>query len=550
MRTLMILVAASAALAATVAALLADVTPTPTTHASRVAEVPATRRASVVGPAAHRTTRYTLELSQAATSGGRALPMETIEAEWLAERLDDRLRVRLADIRTSEAHPLADLRRTRMEIGFGADGTRQTIGFDAETTPTQREHLTLLATLFVPSLQDASDWTVEVSDATARFRAAYTRDGDGIERHIERFLAMHTDRGPDRQMAERLSVRGGTRYTLDGDALVRADVHRALHFRPEGGRHHVRVLHQGSLVRVGEATGSALARLVLRPIGPQADLRADARAHDRALLADASVGELIDDLDAVVGENQFDEIVRGQRHRTLRRLTALLRIDPSQTPAIVDALHARRERGPAVAMLAGALAQAGHAEATAGLVELLEAELPAGARRSVTAGLALTDAPTVESLGVLGGQMHTDDGAALAAAAQAGKLMDEAPDEAAEVIDALVARYHDATAVDERRLCVLALANTGDRRALPVMQAEIAHGDTATATYGLRFIPGGDVDALLAAALTADDLIFDAALRAIAHRDAAVWREPLRALRTDVRSDRRATIDATLAILG
>jgi HEAT repeat protein len=101
----------------------------------------------------------------------------------------------------------------------------------------------------------------------------------------------------------------------------------------------------------------------------------------------------------------------------------------------------------------------------------------------------------------------------------------------------LRARYDQAGSDAERRTYVQALGNTGDPRALPILERAMhgamhgaMHDDdrglASPAVFSLRFIAGTDADALLDAALAQPELAL-AAVRAIGYRDPARWRDRL-----------------------
>ncbi|MEZ4464016.1 MAG: hypothetical protein R3F43_05695 [bacterium] len=118
----------------------------------------------------------------------------------------------------------------------------------------------------------------------------------------------------------------------------------------------------------------------------------------------------------------------------------------------------------------------------------------------------------------------------MALGSQARELGDAAPDEAASAVEALLARYAQATTFEEKATWLRALGNTGGRQALPVMLAAIESGDRvlrALGLDGLRFMPGEDVDATLEQWLLAGNFGGREVLGALRYRSPARWRAPL-----------------------
>ena len=88
-------------------------------------------------------------------------------------------------------------------------------------------------------------------------------------------------------------------------------------------------------------------------------------------------------------------------------------------------------------------------------------------------------------------------------------------------MDTLIERYDDATTIADKLLYLDALANTGSHRVLPIMQDAIHQGqsyDLACAgAFGLRRIPGDDVDDLLAALIQNGTVVIVPAIKATAY---------------------------------
>ena len=215
-----------------------------------------------------------------------------------------------------------------------------------------------------------------------------------------------------------------------------------------------------------------------------------------------------------------------------KRLSALAEIDASAPARIADTIRKSPGDAQLVSLVAGALASSHAAEATDALGSLLQDDLPPSARDAVLMNLALAKAPTPESAAALEDQL---DGAqrstaALALGAEAGQLGDDGA--GGNAVDTLIERYDDATTIADKLLYLDALANTGSHRVLPIMQDAIHQGqsyDLACAgAFGLRRIPGDDVDDLLAALIQNGTVVIVPAIKATAYQSPPLAAAPRR----------------------
>jgi hypothetical protein len=236
----------------------------------------------------------------------------------------------------------------------------------------------------------------------------------------------------------------------------------------------------------------------------------------------------------------------------VKRLSALARLDQGAATTFAEAIRNEPTDAAAVSLLAGALASANTPSATNALASLLDAELPPDARGAVLVNLGLAKAPTDESVAALSAALDKPQGgaAALALGSQASKLGDEGAGE--DAVDLLLARYASATTDEERALYLESLANTGSRKALPVMVAALQGQSFAlarVAAYDLRFIPGEDVDDILLSLIQAGSAVMVEAIRATALRSPALWQPRLEAAKAQFAGEKRV-LDTIASVLG
>ncbi len=524
-------------------ALFAALQPSETQSASTPNVAPAARH----GGETHAQTRYRLEFTQSNVRGGSEHLAFSLSGEWRVEDLGGRTRITLAEPRVQgpgAPSGVAGALEYRTVEGAVAE-----MGFETESRPARRL-LTMLAVALHPTQRSGATWTVTEADDTGPYEAHYTRTGRTLDRRLGPYLAVRTERGPSPAAAEGLSVSGGTRFDFDAEGLRAVDLERHLRFPSRPGEEQgVRVT--ASLRRIGVGAVGTSSALGLAAIGNHIDYAAEAHRHELELLDGADLPELLSEMEQVLDQEPRTEAASKQRNRMSRRLAALLR-GGGEAQDVIEATRARIEDRFAVSMLVGGLSQANTAEATNALVDLLQGGLPRGPESTVYAGLALTKAPTLESLTALHEAAEQGQpNAALAMGAQARKLRTSEPEATADAVQNLLEQYAAASEVKSRQSIVLALANSGDRRALPIMQAELAQGMAELGAYGLRFIPGADVDALLDGLLQTSGPVMLAALQAVSFRDPQTWRPRLQAARSlHSEAETLQAIDAALARLG
>ncbi len=412
-----------------------------------------------------------------------------------------------------------------------ADGTLTMIGFADETPAPARRLLTGLATTFQLTARPGAAWTAIEEDLTGHYQARYRRDGATIVRERSRYTALRDGDDLATRAVGGVTPRERSRFVVDADGVVSAEIELDVRFELQPGAPAIELQLRARLDRaeVARVPASGLG-LALAAIDGHADLDGARRDIDQRLVAGATAGELIGELQAMLAASTAASPERG---RLLARLAAAVRLDPAAAGVIATRVAASADPVE-VRVLAGALASTEVAAGTDALAGLVDRALPAASRTQVMATLSLADPVTPTSVAALRGALDDADGAQalFGLATHQRKIASRDPALAAAVVDDLLDRAARATAADQR-LVVAALGNAGTVRALPVLQQALASDDRALASaaaFSLRFVPGDEADALIERALTRPEVAY-AAVRAIGYRAPDRWRATLAALR-------------------
>ena len=375
------------------------------------------------------------------------------------------------------------------------------------------------------------------------------------------FTALRGPKGLDAAQARNVSTSGQTHFRFDEAGLREVVVDEEFTMRMGEGLPKL-VAHVEATLRRVDSQEIEVRRdepLPLEVIRGYHDDGSSRRDADVARLGDAGVAEVRAKLAAVGPVPRRSDAEAQWRQDAFLSTRALLRVKPETTAEIVQALRDNVESGGdkrVMAVLAGALGEAGTAEADAALVELVSSDLPASAKTNVVVAMATSKTPSAESVAALKGALD-DPGigktSALALGTQAGKLTSTAPETAAAAVDELIARYTQVSTDAERLVYLEALANSGAVEVLPIIRAALASshaGLAQAAAHGLRFIPGADVDELLAALLDGSQSqpLTLQAIRAIAYRTPSLWQGPLSAARARF-EEQRVSVEAIDAVL-
>jgi hypothetical protein len=381
----------------------------------------------------------------------------------------------------------------------------------------------------------AGEWRVTEQDMSGEYEAAYSASGAAIHKAKERFVRARGPRGltpiqdPSAYAVASsidfgLDASGWPRSVAEDETLTVKAGSMRIEAKSKTGAQLVAIEQTADLARIAAAEQAAL-----EP-EPEVDAEGFATARRRAdegLVDGASFGTLLADFAAADVK---------LRNRTMARLAALFRLEPEAAAQAAGSILRGELGKEAAKRLIGALGGAGTAEAQQALSSVLDADAATSQTRSDAAvALGMTNQPTDASKQALVKAAASPD-QALASTATLGlgnltrHMNEQGSGDPSDVVAALIRRLQSAADDTERMLCLDALGNSGDARALSAIDPYLAAAEVSVRTAAveaLRFMAG--VDDKIAAAL--QDLaasVRRAAAGALAYRAIA----PMRALVT------------------
>lgn len=274
-------------------------------------------------------------------------------------------------------------------------------------------------------------------------------------------------------------------------------------------------------VSKGQAPVIEWASLVTLPLTSTTDDAGLDRRADVNKVAGRSFEQLAAEMAALLAEHGHDP---KKFPSALSALAAKFRLDPAAAAAAVDQIKRAEDIRVAKAMTA-ALGLAGTPEAQVALTDTLrDREVETERRNAASIALATTENATAETLNELA-EIPADDPAYKTATLALGGAIQHA-DEGVDTNDAvleLIQRWTTAQTYDDKLLIIAALGNAGDIRGLEVLkQAAEDPVLLSAAISALRYMPGGEVDALLIKAIIeGDDAHRLAAVDAMRYRSPA-----------------------------
>ena len=504
--------------------------------------------------------RYHLTSEHFAIADGRSQASVRIEGEWtLTGRAAGRTEARFAATTLAAAGEKAP---SPAEVAgpielVKSEGVLAAIAFPDEMPRAARALLTGLATTFQFTDRPGETWTVEEEDLMGRYVAEYHRTGpDRVTRKRTRYTGLRGRGGLSSAEARGLQADETSELRVDRNGVVSASVTVGWTMSITRGQEPLRMSMQAKMERVGFDVVPLTAGLGLSAgaISDHVDRAALAHRRDLALVAGETTPQLLAGAERVAHLDRTASGTNQARAEMLRRLSAQVRLDPQAAGALAVAIRQRATDRDQVNLIAGALSSSDVPAGANALASLLaDDKLPPQTRSVVITDLALANAPTIDSARALaaslGGAMGNE--AALALGSEAGKLGADGQD----LIDELLQRYAAASSRDERRVYLLALANSGDRKVLPTLLDAIRGGDfelSRAATFGLRLVPGDDVDELLLTLIQGASPVVIEAIQATGYRSAELWKPRLLAIKPQYENQKRVldTIQAMLSHWG
>jgi hypothetical protein len=444
------------------------------------------------------------------------------------------LRLALDDIRPGPGAAVLPLDISQLSGAFHAvvepTGRFASLSFPRGLDGSTRATLKVLASALQLVVPDpaAAAWRTTEQDASGEYEAAYSAAGDAIHKIKERFVRVRGPRGlgpvKDPSMVQiassndfALDASGWPRLASEDEKLtVTAGAMRVEATSRTTARLTAVVRHPApaELTRLAAAERNAL-----EP-DPEADAAgfATARRHaDEGLVDGASYRALLGDLAASNVK---------LRNRTMARMAALFRLHPDDA-ALAAASVLRGDLGAEpTKRVIGALGGAGTQDAQRALSSILDADRASSEMRDdAAAALGMTRSPSDDSLRALARAARSSD-PALASTATLGlgnivkRMNEQGSGDPSDALALLIDRLQRATDDTERILCLDALGNTGDPRALPAIEPFLADPRTdvrAAAAGALRFIASVD-DKIVTALQDSAALVRRAAAGALSYR--------------------------------
>ncbi|RYZ03519.1 MAG: hypothetical protein EOO73_27685 [Myxococcales bacterium] len=363
-----------------------------------------------------------------------------------------------------------------------------------------------------------NEWLTEESDHNGTFRARY--------RQVERGVFEKTKLGYSfLQMTQALQVgkaapppkvEATTTITRNEDGVIqrieaRERIELALAEKPFVSSSNVTL--QLSAVQKRTLTQPDISRMITSELyvarSASAQMAQQRLARKRALVGDASFASLADDLAKLPRSNEN----RDARLDVMSRMAALFELDPRSVASA--SLEIRRASADDARTMLGALSDARGPDAQRALAELArDPSFDAGLRNTAMTQLGTLEEPTAETLNSLrtatgdqDPQVRAQATLALGGAVRRSDANTGPTDATQDAIGDLNRGYALAQTRDEKQLYVDALGNAGSADGLASLKRALADPDPsirAAAVRSLRFIPGDEVDAMLAQLMTQD----------------------------------------------
>lgn len=391
----------------------------------------------------------------------------------------------------------------------------------------------------VSSPRPQTTWQTVEQDVSGEYEAAYTRGEAGVHKVKTRYLRGRGAKGLVPRNDGEYAVQSSNELVVDDSGWPRSAAEDET----------LNIELGGSKVR---AVNKATAKLItierrLDLIGAMNDAEVESEAVSEAA---AFAGSRVQADRGLVGGRTFQVIAADftspdadARSHARARLSALMRLDPSAVGATEDAILHGGFDPLTKSRMAAALGSAGTPESQTALMAILEtrgASVPA--RVDASAVLGLEEEPSPEAQASLRKAMGSSDKevatTATLALGNTVRTVNAAAGDSSDAVATLIALLQSAADDSQRILCLQALGNTGDARALAAIGPYLTSADTtlrAVATGALKFMVGATADAAIMAAFGDKEIeVRRAAVGTVAFRPiAAVLAALDHLLRTD-----------------
>jgi HEAT repeat protein len=337
-------------------------------------------------------------------------------------------------------------------------------------------------------------WQVTEQDSTGEYQATYTRQAGGVHKSKDAYLR----------------ARGvGGLVPLPGEYAVKSSVDMAI---DESGWpvsvHEVETLDVAMQKSPLRSTSRTMARRLHVEVKPalvaavdrrdleteaQSDAEAFARARKNATQS-LVAGRKYRDIAASLGAGESSA-----RNDAMVALSALFRLEPGAADEARDDVLKGQLDDRSVTRTTAALGHAGTPEAQRALAAIIaspDADSSRAAHSLTALGLSKNQLPENESALRAAMKSPSDEVASAATLALGNSIRvrnDEHAGDTASTLQTLTDGLAQAATIEQERLYLLALGNTGDPRALDVLEPYLASPEVElriAATSALRFIPG------------------------------------------------------------
>lgn len=498
--------------------------------------------------------RYKLTFEHRATIDGKeAVVVETTGTWTTIERTGGDIEVQLSATRIAIK---GDQAPSNQDVAAPFtlkkhDGALLAVAFPKTTTDRAHNLLISIATASQYTDRPGQTWKVEEQDLTGKYEAIYTRSDKRVQRKRGAYTQLTSSNGSPIN-GNTLKSTEDSVFSFDEQGLVSAAIKLDQQSELGQGLPSITMALRVKLERIDSAEVALIAAAShdSTAIASRVDRGSIERNRRLSIVAGATLGDLLGAAKSAAHLTEDVPLRYREQAKVMRRITALVELEPTAANEVASMIKKDPTDLDSARLLSGALSSADSAQATNALTGLLGDELPDAVKSAVVTNLGLAKVPTAESQAALTKALDGPLGnqAALALGTQAHTLGEDA---GVGAVDTLLARYEAAKTSEERVTYIEALANTGSREVLPVMNAAMNGNDFTAAragALGLRLIPGDDVDDTLYGLMATGSVVTLDAIKAVGYRAPTAWRPRLEKVREMYQGENRV-LEAIQAVL-